>query len=97
LVEFAQEPADIEEFRKDLDQALQDLNSDYAAKRAGSLALERLLLVNAPKGTFSNWMAYRGKLGGQNKVPRLSNDRRYLDELLHFVSELHSMQDNQSQ
>jgi hypothetical protein len=52
-----------------------------------------LHLVVAPKGTFHHWMAYRGKLGGQHKVPRLSNDRRYLDELLHFVNTSPSLQE----
>lgn len=93
LVEFAHEPKDIEVFRKDLDLALQGLNSDYAAKRTGDLALEMLHLIVAPKDTFRNWMSYRGKLGGQNKVPRLSNDRRYLDELLLFVAESPSLHD----
>ncbi len=88
LIEFDTAPEDIDAFRSTLDQALQDLNSDYAAKRTGDLALHMLQLTVAPKGTFNDWMAYRGKLGGQNKVPRLSNERRYLDELLVFVKQL---------
>jgi hypothetical protein len=86
FVEFSIAPKDKEQFKLDLDQALQNLNSDYAAKRTGNIALEPLHLVIAPDGTFHQWMAYRGKLGGQNKVPRLSNDRRYIDELLLFMS-----------
>jgi hypothetical protein len=88
LVEFEHEPRSVEAFRTSLDQALQGLNSDYAAKRAGDLALEELDLVIAPKGTFIQWMAYRGKLGGQHKVPRLCNDRRHMDQLLVFVRDL---------
>ncbi len=85
-VEFALEPADLEGFRHTLDTALQELNSDYAAKRTGNMALELLHMKVAPKGTFTNWMAHRGKFGGQNKVPRLSNDRRYVDDLAKFLS-----------
>lgn len=86
LIEFAHEPGDIQAFRHSLDQALQDLNSDYAAKRSGDLALELLHLNVVPTGTFNRWMAHRGKLGGQHKVPRLSNDRRYIDDLRHFIA-----------
>ena len=91
VVEFAQEPKEVESFRRDLDSSLQNLNSDYTAKRSGDLALEMLHLTVAPSGTFNSWMAYRGKLGGQNKVPRLSNDRRYVDELLFFIEEFHKI------
>jgi hypothetical protein len=64
---------------------LQTLNSDYEAKRHKNLTLERLHLVEAPRGTFYQWMKNRGKTGGQNKIPRLSNDRKYLDELLKLI------------
>jgi hypothetical protein len=57
------------------------LNSDYEAKRYKDLTLERPRLIMAPKGTFYRWMKSRNKVGGQNKIPRLSNDRQYLDEL----------------
>jgi len=86
FIEFAQQPADLEGFRKALDLALQHLNSDYGAKRSGNLALEMLHLTPVPQGSFTRWMAHRGKFGGQNKVPRLSNDRRYVDDLTRFLS-----------
>ena len=82
VVEFDRAPINPENFANDLDEALQRINSDYEAKRSGNLALERLILHTAPEGFFYNWMKDRGKLGGQNKVPRLSNDRIYLDDLL---------------
>jgi hypothetical protein len=62
--------------------ALCSLNSDYEAKRNKSITLRMPVVQSLPKGAFYNWMKQRGKLGGQNKVPRLSNDRKYLDEVL---------------
>ena len=85
LIEFINPPSNIKQFQKDLDLALQSVNSDYEAKRYNSLALQELKIVSLPKGTFYNWMKLRGKLGGQNKVPRLSNTRKYVDELLELV------------
>lgn len=85
IIEFVKEPADLKEFQKDLDLALQAANSDYEAKRYNSYVMDELKIIPAPKGTFYNWMKSRGKLGGQNKVPRLSNDRKYIDMLLEFV------------
>ncbi|MCB0784642.1 MAG: GH3 auxin-responsive promoter family protein, partial [Flavobacteriales bacterium] len=82
LVEFERPPADETRFAVVLDRALRDLNSDYDAKRTADLALLPPLLHAAPPGTFYAWMKERGKLGGQHKVPRLSNDRTYLDALL---------------
>lgn len=82
LVEFEKEPDDLDRFVGVLDLKLQELNSDYEAKRYKSSTLNRPTVVVAAKGTFHEWMRERGKLGGQNKVPRLSNDREYLDELL---------------
>ncbi len=81
IIEFEKEPEQLEEFGEILDKALQDLNSDYEAKRHKDLTLEKPHLVNAPRGTFYQWMKNRGKIGGQNKIPRLANDRKYLDEL----------------
>jgi hypothetical protein len=66
----------------DLDLELQNLNSDYKAKRQNDIALQELVLKIAPRGTFKKWMNSRGKLGGQNKVPRLSNSREYLEGVL---------------
>jgi len=68
-----------------LDNALKTLNSDYEAKRHKNLTLEMPHLVVAPRGTFFAWMKSRGKVGGQNKIPRLSNDRQYIDELLRLT------------
>jgi hypothetical protein len=85
FIEFVKAPADLLKFRKTLDSALQHLNSDYAAKRSGDLALELLQMTVVPTGTFPKWMTHRGKFGGQNKVPRLSNDRRYADDLQRFL------------
>lgn len=87
IIEFATEPDNREKFIKTLDEALQSLNSDYEAKRHKSITLEMPHLVVAPKGTFYNWMKKRGKIGGQNKIPRLSNDRKYLDQLLKMIQE----------
>lgn len=86
LVEFDKEPADLAAFKKDLDITLQSINSDYEAKRFNDLALKELELLPLPKGTFYRWMEARGKLGGQNKVPRLSNSRDYLESILNFIN-----------
>ena len=85
IVEFEKQPASVEHFATCLDNALKMLNSDYEAKRHKNLTLEMPHLVVAPPGTFYSWMKQRGKIGGQNKIPRLSNDRKYLDELLDLV------------
>lgn len=82
LVEWSTPPADLDAFADILDRALQDENSDYQAKRAGSIFLDRLEIVNAAPGLFDRWLAETGKLGGQRKVPRLSNDRSRMDRLL---------------
>lgn len=89
LVEFSKEPGDLAAFTRDLDLSLQQINSDYEAKRFNNLALKELELVSLPKGTFYNWMHSRGKLGGQNKVPRLSNSRQFVDEILSFYNHEH--------
>jgi hypothetical protein len=86
IIEFAQAPQDLNQFTKYLDQHLQKINSDYEAKREKDLALVAPVVHAVPKGTFYNWMKKRGKLGGQNKVPRLSNNREYLDDILELVS-----------
>ena len=82
LIEFEKEPEDLHSFTEKLDMALCSLNSDYEAKRNKSITLRMPVVQSLPKGAFYNWMKQRGKLGGQNKVPRLSNDRKYLDEIL---------------
>lgn len=82
IIEFADEPADVNVFGKDLDQALREINSDYDAKRYKDMALSPPIIHVVPKGTFYQWMKGRGKLGGQNKVPRLSNSREYVEDIL---------------
>jgi hypothetical protein len=82
LIEFDKEPASLEQFTIELDTALKSINSDYEAKRQKDIAL-RLPLVHAlRKGTFAEWLRSKGKLGGQHKVPRLSNDREFIDDIL---------------
>ncbi len=85
LIEWTTRPSDLESFANTLDLALQAENSDYQAKRAGGIFLDRLSITNAPTGTFDNWLAATGKLGGQRKVPRLANDRRIIDAILAFI------------
>jgi len=85
IIEFQKSPENTEDFAQQLDKNLRALNSDYDAKRSYDLALNQLKLHAAPPGTFHGWMKSRGKFGGQNKVPRLSNDRRYIDQILQHV------------
>ncbi|MBP3829622.1 MAG: GH3 auxin-responsive promoter family protein [Bacteroidaceae bacterium] len=82
LIEFAQQPADLDIFAQQLDQALQAINSDYEAKRYKDITLQRLQIVKARPGLFNDWLKQQGKLGGQHKVPRLSNTRNYIEQLL---------------
>ena len=82
LIEFTKEPDDIERFAELLDQRLQQINSDYEAKRFKNITLQRLQLCPVPQGTFQAWLKSKGKLGGQHKVPRLSNERTIVDEIL---------------
>lgn len=87
IIEFSQMPAKgTEDFAEVLDKCLQDENSDYQAKRAHSIFLDRLTISVAPEGLFDRWLASTGKLGGQRKVPRLCNDRRYVDPLLSMIN-----------
>ncbi len=87
LIEFVQEPNNFEQFTKSLDEELRNLNSDYDAKRTKDLALEMPISHFVPAGTFDRWLQGKGKLGGQNKVPRLSNDRRILEEVFKIIEE----------
>ncbi len=82
LIEFDIEPESHDFFNEAFDNALKSLNSDYEAKRYHNLVLKFPDVVNLKKNTFYKWMKKRNKLGGQNKVPRLSNDREYADEIL---------------
>lgn len=88
LIEFEHKPSDQALFNELLDQKLRELNSDYDAKRQKDLALVAPLVHVMPDGTFYNWMKMRGKLGGQNKVPRLANDRKFVDEILIFTQQM---------
>ena len=81
LIEFAEEPADLNLFTEVLDSALKSVNSDYEAKRHKNLNLVRPVIRSVPKDTFNKWLISKNKFGGQNKVPRLSNSREYIEEL----------------
>lgn len=85
IIEFGKEPDDFEKFVHLLDQNLQKANSDYEAKRQNDLALILPKVHKAPEGTFYRWMKSRNKLGGQHKVPRLSNDRQYVEDILSMI------------
>ncbi len=82
LIEFSTMPDSIEKFAEILDKTLQELNSDYEAKRYKDITLQHLELVVARKGLFNDWLKMKGKLGGQHKVPRLNNSRTHIEELL---------------
>lgn len=86
LVEFEKQPGDLELFTDTLDQELKRLNSDYEAKRYHDMILRRPLIKVLPHGTFYKWLKKKGKLGGQHKVPRLSNDRKHLTEILELLN-----------
>ncbi|MES2389057.1 MAG: GH3 auxin-responsive promoter family protein [Bacteroidota bacterium] len=81
LIEFAREPQTTDIFAASLDKHLRSLNSDYDAKRSHDIALEAPIVQAVPPGTFAHWLGRQGKLGGQHKVPRLSNSREYVDEI----------------
>ena len=82
VVEFERPPRDLEHFNRALDEALIAANYNYAAKRGNDFAIRRHALTTAPNGFFRAWMKSRGKMGGQHKVPRLANHRRFLEDLL---------------
>jgi len=86
LIEFDRLPDNMDEFITALDGALKSVNSDYEAKRYKNIALRIPLVHVIEKGTFRQWLKQKGKLGGQHKVPRLSNERKLIDEILGMVS-----------
>jgi hypothetical protein len=88
IIEFEKNPAEFERFVDLLDESLRKLNSDYDAKRFKDMALHRPLVHVAPQGTFFEWMKQKGKLGGQHKVPRLANNREYVDSILKLLAHL---------
>ncbi len=81
MIEFKQNPTDITQFQKILDDTLQSLNSDYEAKRYNNMTLNPLVINIARPHLFYDWLKERDKLGGQHKIPRLSNQREYLEQL----------------
>ena len=87
LIEFAKMPDSIENFAAILDATLKEVNSDYEAKRWKDIALQPLEVIVARKGLFHDWLAQKGKLGGQHKIPRLSNTREYIEEMLELNEE----------
>ena len=82
VVEFSREPERLDEFALILDKSLQQLNSDYEAKRYKSITLQQLELIKARPGVFNDWLRQKGKLGGQHKVPRLCNNRDIIEQVL---------------
>ncbi|MFZ1527923.1 MAG: GH3 auxin-responsive promoter family protein [Ferruginibacter sp.] len=84
LIEFEKKPADLQHFITELDNALKSINSDYEAKRHKSIALRMPIVQSLSKGVFNKWLQSRGKMGGQHKVPRLSNERVFIEEIKKF-------------
>jgi hypothetical protein len=85
LIEFEKAPDNLDFFNETLDNALKSLNSDYEAKRYHNMVLRPPMVKAVPPGTFYKWLKSKGKLGGQNKVPRLSNNRTILEEILELL------------
>lgn len=85
IIEFEKQPKEFERFIDILDNTLREVNSDYDAKRFKDMALKRPKVHIAPQGLFYDWLKAKGKLGGQHKVPRLANERIYVDELLKMM------------
>jgi hypothetical protein len=81
IIEFEKDPSDLSKFIDVLDNTLKSINSDYEAKRFRDLNLILPVVRPVPKGTFNKWLKTKDKLGGQNKVPRLSNSREYIEDL----------------
>jgi hypothetical protein len=87
LIEFEKDPSDNSRFTEVLDDTLKSVNSDYEAKRFKDLNLVKPIVRIIPRGTFYRWLREKKKLGGQNKVPRLANNREYIEEILKIVGE----------
>jgi hypothetical protein len=87
LIEFERSPDHLDYFKELLDNALKSLNSDYEAKRYRDMALRFPVIREVPQGTFHEWLRMKGKLGGQHKVPRLSNERQHVEEILQLLRE----------
>ena len=87
LIEFETAPVNLDSFVRQLDDSLKRLNSDYEAKRSYNLSLDLPVVRVMEQGVFYEWMKQREKVGGQNKVPKLSNDRKYAESLLKFAKQ----------
>jgi hypothetical protein len=87
LIEFEKPPMSLEYFTDILDNALKSLNSDYEAKRHKDMALRMPVVQMVPQGTFYEWLKSKNKLGGQHKIPRLSNDRNMIEEVVNIIRE----------
>ena len=87
LIEFSKRPDDLQLFASLLDKRLQEINSDYEAKRYKDITLQHLEIIEARPNLFNDWLKLRGKLGGQHKVPRLSNSRDTIEQLLSLQKE----------
>ena len=85
LIEFKKEPTSIKDFNHILDTTLMELNSDYEAKRTNNFILQEPKVEVIPKGTFHKWLENKNKMGGQNKIPRLSNNRTFVEELINLI------------
>ena len=85
LIEFDKKPANVEVFAYELDCALKSLNSDYEAKRYKDIALSLPVVHVLEKGIFNTWLKQKGKLGGRHKIPRLSNERKYIEEIKQLI------------
>jgi hypothetical protein len=85
IIEFEHLPCPLDVFTAEMDKALQKVNSDYEAKRHKNIALRMPIVHRMPKDGFKKWLKDRGKLGGQHKVPRLSNDRTFLEQMLPYT------------
>ena len=84
IIEFSKEPKNMKDFMFDLDLNIQNNNTDYKAKRFKNITLDKPVLHNARKNLFYDWLKSKNKVGGQNKIPRLSNDRKFFNELLNL-------------
>ena len=82
IIEFSKEPKSINDFMSDLDLSIQQNNTDYKAKRFKNITLDKPILHMARENLFYDWLKSKNKVGGQNKIPRLSNDRSFFEELI---------------
>jgi hypothetical protein len=86
VIEFEKIPEDLDKFAEILDKKLMELNSDYEAKRYKDITLKKPIIHIVPEGTFYKWFVWKNKVGGQNKIPRLSNSRKFVEELLSLIN-----------